>query len=215
MRRLNRILETTAAIVPLVGLPVVALAGLVGSAHDFSGQSWSGGEACVVCHTPHDGETSLEAPLWDHQITAVTDYTVYDSPTLNATVGQPGETSLLCLSCHDGTLAVDAFAGDPGTTPMATDAAGYVGQDLSDDHPIGFTYDSALSTADPGLHDPSATNAGVTLRPGNIDVALLYGVGDDQMECASCHDAHDAEGIPSFLRKSNAGSDLCLTCHNK
>jgi predicted CXXCH cytochrome family protein len=112
-------------------------------------------------------------------------------------------------------VAIDAFGGAAGSSTMATDAAGYVGQDLSDDHPIGFTYDSALSVADPGLNDPSATDAGVTLKPGNIDVALLFGASDDQMECASCHDAHDAEGITSFLRKSNAGSDLCLTCHNK
>jgi predicted CXXCH cytochrome family protein len=98
---------------------------------------------------------------------------------------------------------------------MATDAAGYVGQDLSDDHPIGFTYDSALSVEDPGLHDPASTDAAVAERPGNIDVALLFGAGDDQMECASCHDPHAEAGVANFLRKDNTASALCLTCHNK
>jgi predicted CXXCH cytochrome family protein len=189
----------------------------MGSAHDFSGAGWNtSGESCV-CHITHNGDTTLEAPLWDHQITAVTDYGVYDiSPTLDATVGQPGETSLLCLSCHDGTVAVDAF-GDTPTSTFTLDASStaYVGQDLSNDHPIGFAYDTALSTADPGLYDPSSTDAGVSERPGNIDVALLFGPGDDQMECASCHDPHAAAGVANFLRKDNAASALCLTCHDK
>ncbi len=217
MRRLKRILGTTTAIVVLVGLPVVASAQITGSSHDFSGIGWSGGEICVVCHTPHDGDTSLEAPLWDHEVTAVTDYGVYDSsPTLTATVGQPGETSLLCLSCHDGTVAVDAFGDTPGSSlTLDTSSSAYVGTDLSNDHPVGFTYDTDLSTTDPGLNDPASTDAGIALKPGNIDVALLFGASKDQMECASCHDAHDAEGISSFLRKLNTNSDLCLTCHNK
>jgi predicted CXXCH cytochrome family protein len=218
MRRLHLILGTTAAIVALVGLPVVALAGIASTAHNLSGETGTNGEICIVCHTPHNGDTSLlSAPLWDHEVTAVTDYSMYDSDTMTAdmTGAQPGETSLLCLSCHDGTVAIDSFGANTGTNFMATDAAGYVGQDLSDDHPIGFTYGTALSTADPGLYDPTATDAGLTLKPGNINVAMLFGAGDDQLECASCHDAHDAAGVGSFLRKDNTNSDLCLTCHNK
>jgi predicted CXXCH cytochrome family protein len=217
MRRLSRILGTTTAIVALVGLPVVALAGITGSEHDFQAEGWAGGEICIVCHVPHDGDTTLEAPLWNHDTTSVTDYTVYSNPaTLDATVGQPGPVSLLCLSCHDGTVAVDAFGGSAGgTLILVSTDAGYVGQDLSDDHPIGFTYDTALSTTDPGLNDPASTDAGIALKPGNIDVALLFGAGNDQLECASCHDPHEAAGASPMLRKSNAGSDLCLTCHNK
>jgi predicted CXXCH cytochrome family protein len=99
---------------------------------------------------------------------------------------------------------------------LTTADAGYVGTDLSDDHPIGFTFDATLATDDGGLYDPTATDADVAARPGNIDVALLFGTGNDQMECASCHDPHqsDATATP-FLRKSNSGSALCLTCHNK
>jgi predicted CXXCH cytochrome family protein len=218
MGRLKEFFGTTAAIVALVGLPVAASAGISGTEHDFSGQGWSGGEICVVCHTPHDGGTTVEAPLWDHDVTAVTDYSVYTSATLTAesgTIGQPGDVSLLCLSCHDGTVAVDSFGTTTGTIFLTSTDAGYVGQDLSDDHPVGLTYDAALSTADPGLYDPTSTDAAITQKPGNIDVAMLFGASNDQVECASCHDPHQAANVEPFLRKSNAGSSLCLTCHNK
>jgi predicted CXXCH cytochrome family protein len=215
MRRLNRILGTTAAIVALVGLPVTAWATIAGGSHDLSGGA-GGGEICVVCHTPHNGDTTMaEAPLWDHDITSVTDYTTYSSATLDATdIGQPGMASKLCLSCHDGTVAIDAFGTNTGSSFMASTSTAYVGQDLSNDHPIGFTYDTGLATADGGLHDPSTTDASITLRPGNIDTAMLFA---DKLECASCHDAHDAAGYGKFLRKSNTSpaSGLCLTCHNK
>jgi predicted CXXCH cytochrome family protein len=218
MGRLKRILGTTAAIVALVGLPVAASAGIGGSEHDFSGQGWSGGEICVVCHTPHNGDITLEAPLWDHDVTAVTDYTVYTSATLTAesgAIGQPGSVSLLCLSCHDGTVAVDSFGGATGTVFLTSTDAGYLGEDLSDDHPVGLTYDTALSVSDPGLYDPTTTDALITEKPGNIDVAMLFGASNDQVECASCHDPHRAATLDPFLRKTMAASALCLTCHNK
>ena len=74
----------------------LACAGTItGSAHDFSTQSWSGGRICVACHTPHKADTTItDAPLWNHaNSTAV--YTLYSSPTLNATISQPGGGSKL------------------------------------------------------------------------------------------------------------------------
>jgi predicted CXXCH cytochrome family protein len=218
MRHLNRILGTTTAIVALVGLPVVALAGIEGSAHDLSGYGWTGGEICIVCHTPHNANATLAAPLWNHEVTGVTNYSMYDtSPTLDATdIDQPGETSLLCLSCHDGTVAVDAFGGaSGGDLTLDSGNPAYVGEDLSNDHPIGFSYTTDLATGDGGLFDPVTTDAGIALNPGFIADALLFGAGNDQMECASCHDAHNAASVTGFLRKDNTGSDLCLTCHDK
>ena len=97
---------------------------------------------------------------------------------------------------------------------MATSAAGYVGTDLSDDHPISFTYDTAMASADGGLHDPSTTDADIG-GTGQIDDDMLFGSPvRNQLECGSCHDPH-RNGVDKFLQKSNAGSDLCLTCHNK
>ncbi|NOX85832.1 MAG: cytochrome c3 family protein [Chlorobi bacterium] len=180
-----------------------------GSAHDFSSETWNpSGEICIVCHTPHHADISVtDAPLWNHQLSTAT-YTVYSSSTLDATVGQPDGISKLCLSCHDGTVALDNFGGKTnGTTFISGDEL--LGTDLSDDHPISFVYDATLASTDGGLYDPTTTNSGLG---GTIDADMLFGT---KLECASCHDVHNGSGVAKLLVKSNAASALCLTCHNK
>lgn len=187
-----------------------ASAQIVGSPHDFSGETWNpGGEICIVCHTTHNSITTVsEAPLWNHDLTGAT-FIPYDTPTLDATVGQPGAVSLLCLSCHDGTVALDSFGGNTGSTNIG--GAENVGTDLTDDHPVGLTYDAALATTDGELANPVTTASGLG---GNINVDMLFGAGNDQLECGSCHDVH-GNGLAFLLLKSNAASALCLTCHSK
>jgi predicted CXXCH cytochrome family protein len=74
-------------------------------------------EICVFCHTPHGGagETSA-APLWNRQISGATyqTYTQTGSSTLEGTVQPVGSVSLACLSCHDGTQAMNANYNGPG-----------------------------------------------------------------------------------------------------
>lgn len=183
--------------------------GISGTAHDFSAETWNpSGQTCIVCHTPHNADVSVsDAPLWNHDITTAT-YSVYTSATLNATVGQPDAISKLCLSCHDGTVALDSYGGNVGSTFMLPTSPGYVGTDLSDDHPVSFVYNAALATADGGLFDPTTTSSGLG---GTIDADMLFST---KVQCASCHDPHDGTNAP-FLIKSNAASGLCLTCHNK
>ena len=187
---------------------VVTPAGIVGSKHDFSDQGWSGGRICVVCHTPHNANTSSSGgPLWNHQVTQAS-YTLYASPTMDATVSQPTSYSKLCLSCHDGTVAIDSFGGMTGSTTIGGTAL--LGTDLSDDHPISFTYDASLATTDGGLHDPASTSSGV--GGGTIDSDMLF---NHKLECSSCHDVHSKYNNPKLLVKNNNGSALCLTCHDK
>lgn len=204
----SRIVHVIAlTVVVLFGI-VPVLAGLAGSAHDFSGSGWSGGRVCSPCHTPHGANpTVVSAPLWNHAVTQA-NYTVYSSSTLNAEVGQPSGVSKLCLSCHDGTVAVDSFGGNTGTT-MLTGPAN-LGTNLAGSHPISFTYDSALATEDGNLHDPAAV---ATPIGGTIAEDLLFG---GKMECASCHDVHNGGAVPGpgLLRITTNGSQLCLTCHN-
>ncbi len=182
---------------------------IVGSAHDFSNESWNNtGEICIVCHTPHHANTSVtDAPLWNHEVTTAT-FTVYSSATLDASVGQPDGSSKLCLSCHDGTVALDNFGGKTnGTNFIGGDEK--LGTDLSDDHPVSFVYDDNLALTDGDLYQPSSTNSGLG---GTIaDDMLIAG----KLQCASCHDVHNGSGVAKLLVKSNAGSDLCLTCHAK
>jgi len=189
----------------LMCLTGVVFGQITGSGHDFSGNAWSGGEICIVCHTPHNGTAVANAPLWNHEVTTAT-FTVYTSPTLDATVAQPSSNSLLCLSCHDGTVALESFGGNTGTNFITGSAL--VGTNLGNDHPISFTYNTALATTDGELADPATANSGLG---GTINADMLF---SGTMECASCHDVHNNQ-FGSFLRLSNAGSALCLTCHSK
>ncbi len=200
----------------MVLIASVGFAQLTGSGHDFSGLGWNTAttnKICGPCHTPHNANTTIaEAPLWSHAITAVASYTVYGgTSTLDATVGQPGGISKLCLSCHDGTVALDNFIPVNGTSTPLTGTA-LLGTDLSGDHPISFTYDAALATTDGELYDPTTTASGLG---GNIDADMLFGGTSDQMECASCHDVHNTAGVAPLLLKANTNSELCLTCHIK
>ncbi|MDH5181097.1 MAG: cytochrome C [Gammaproteobacteria bacterium] len=195
---------------------------ITGSAHDFSGRTYTGGQICVTCHTPHGSDTTVtEAPLWNHTLTTQT-YTLYSSPSLNATVSQPGGASKLCLSCHDGSVAVDSFGGvqGPGNTEFLIGPKAVGADGLSNDHPISFTFNSALATADGGLFDPSVKTvtigSGTKTKTGTIaDVMLSAG----QVQCSSCHDVHNnftyAQTGSRLLRVTDAGSAICLVCHNK
>lgn len=201
---------------------------IVGSKHDL--RAVGGGtatgtnltEVCAACHTPHQVSTDTLDPLWNRDLSAAGPYGVYGSATMTATptalpvaTQATATTSHLCLSCHDGTVSVLAMHNPPpGAAVTAAAVAGRidatgkiissanVGTDLSNDHPVNFTYDTALATADGGLKDP-ATNPSVA--------ALLRG---GTVQCTSCHEVHDPTNTP-FLQMSNTASALCTTCHNK
>ena len=199
--------KNLASLFAITGLLLSGLAsaqGIAGSAHDFSGDVWSGGEICIVCHAAHDADLSVaaEAPLWNHEITTST-FLEYSSGTLDGTVTNDlNTTSKLCLSCHDGTVALDSFGGATGTELMTGGAL--LSTDLTNDHPVSIDY----NVTDTGLFPVgSASGLGST-----IDSDLLFG---GNVECASCHDVHDTAGNAALLRIDNAGSALCLTCHNK
>lgn len=181
-------------------------AGIQGSVHDFSSKTWNtSGEICVVCHTPHNAGNSI-IPLWSHKTTQAT-FTVYSSTTLNAQVGQPSGISLACLSCHDGTVALDSYGSKTGTAFIQGNAL--LGTDLTNDHPISFTYNTALATVAGDLQDPATAGSGVGTT---IQNDLLR---NNKMECISCHDVHNGANSQHLLVKGNAGSALCFTCHKK
>jgi len=205
--------------------------GIVGSAHDFSDETtWNpSGEVCIVCHTPHSAGGAADGPLWNHTSTT-TEYTPYSSPfgTLQGTIGTtaavPTGVSKMCLSCHDGSIALNDFAGAAGT-PVIIDAAtgyndistitGLLDTDGSDDHPISITFTTATASADGFLHNPSSRTFTWGSATPTIQVGMLR---QDKVECSSCHDVHNERGLAvgsALLKVTNAGSALCLTCHNK
>ncbi len=191
----------------LSGLSITGFGQITGTAHDFSSTAWSGGNICIACHTPHNGnQTVPEAPLWNHTVTSST-FTMYTGTTMDATTSQPSGESLLCLSCHDGTIALDSYGGATGTNYIS--GSRNLGTNLSNDHPISFDYNTALANLDGGLYDPAVA---VTSLGGTIEHDLLFG---GRMQCASCHDVHNAQGNSHLLRIANIASALCLSCHDK
>ncbi|MFW6189158.1 MAG: cytochrome c3 family protein [Planctomycetota bacterium] len=156
---------------------------------------------CKFCHTPH--ASNPVAPLWNRQDPG-TYYQTYESTTLEAEVGQPTGTSRLCLSCHDGTIALaqtyNSRNAPGGTVYITPEDTGYLGTDLTDDHPVSFEYDSALALRQGELAEPTALPPELPLEHG------------DTVQCTTCHDAHD-DTYGDFLRMSNAASRLCVTCH--
>ena len=205
---------------------------VVGSKHDLS----SGGPnatlrasnvdgVCVFCHTPHQATAaSAQDPLWNHDFPAATPtYGVYASNTLDADmtsaeIGQAigsASASMLCMSCHDGTVAVGALYNDPndpagGEITPSNSATMITGNPVlgnhTDDHPLNFTYNAALATTDGELNTPNSVD---WVDAGNT-VPLFGGT----VQCASCHDPHDPTNAP-FLVKDNTASALCITCHIK
>ncbi len=133
--------------------------------------SFSGtGEICVFCHTPHGSDTSAAVPLWNRVLSSPTIYTTYNSlgtSSLDGSTAPVGSVSLACLSCHDGTQAMNVMINQPGsggynsaggaltgtwsgadqTNGMISDGLiTKIGTDLKNDHPIGIQYGGGPKT---------------------------------------------------------------------
>jgi predicted CXXCH cytochrome family protein len=224
--RAGRFLLFAAALAMLS--PGVSWAGVAGTKHNFGSLSAAtvktteSTEICVFCHTPHNSSPS--GPLWNRQDSGAT-YDVYASSTLATTLspnspqlGQPTGSSKLCLSCHDGTIAIGSLLNLPGkgfgTADLSVTGAGvdpsgrltsastsYIGTDLRDDHPISFDYGLSFPS-NPEINDPASFPPEVKLDSTNM------------VQCVSCHDPHGTVN-PKFLVASLEGGALCNTCHTK
>ncbi|HVU23858.1 MAG TPA: hypothetical protein VHE13_07005 [Opitutus sp.] len=203
---------------------------------------------CQVCHIPHKApdasSTSTShtgAPLWNHVKSANSSYVTYDQGNsarfnalgLTVTLG----SSVACLSCHDGSVAVNqAYGATSANANGASGATAYyvptfavettaaTGNDfvratgtgpwsgynnLTHMHPIGVSYVDALAK-DPTLQPLPAD--------GTVFAQMLKGP-NKTVECASCHDIHDVIGVSATQSHSvivdlNYGQ-LCATCHQQ
>ncbi|RMI02865.1 MAG: hypothetical protein D6681_10230 [Calditrichaeota bacterium] len=202
-------ISATLAIILLFGGSLMAQT-IVNTVHNLSVsgpgsiRASSETEICIFCHTPH--ASSPRAPLWNRSDPGAT-YTLYHSSTTQALIGQPTGASILCLSCHDGTIALGSvlsrstpidFLG--GITVMPAGPSNLT-TDLSDDHPISFAYDLSLAQTDGELADPATLTGPVQLENG-------------QLQCIACHDPHK-DPFSDFLVATHQNSDLCLYCHQK
>ncbi|MBK5105738.1 MAG: hypothetical protein JJE42_15940, partial [Burkholderiales bacterium] len=184
-------------------------------------------QVCVFCHTPH-AATAGVTPLWNRALSNAT-YIPYTSSSLDAeaiqgSLEQPGGSSKLCLSCHDGTLAignVNVLGGQgspttPGSIsiPMTGTGAGGVmpggagattgftrnlGVDLTNDHPISVNYTSALATRDGELR---VVDANQKWPPGG---GAVIGIRAPGLRPAVPLEASGPGGV---------GQVQCGTCHD-
>jgi predicted CXXCH cytochrome family protein len=203
-------------------LPAGAISGIVNTRHNLSAsgpgeiKALPGADPldriCVFCHTPHNA--APRTPLWNKAIEPV-NYMLYSSTTMTkgVTPSQPTGPSRLCLSCHDGTLAVGSVlrpvGGIPTTERIVPGRPSYLGVVLSGDHPFSFSYSN--STANPLAGLSFALPSGLLFYSGGI------------IHCSTCHDAHEdayksagRDGIPTgkFLVADNRYSALCVKCHS-
>ena len=203
---MNPLLAVLLLVPAVLSAPVAAQQSIVDSNHNLSVsgpgpfRSTTETEVCIFCHTPHRARGN--APLWNREDSVQT-YTLYDSPTFQGTPGQPSGSSKLCLSCHDGSIALGLL--HTGSVPMepghefldSGEAA--IGTSLHDDHPISFDY---------------ATSRGGTSAEFVAAASIPHPIALDaqgMMQCTSCHDAHDNQ-YGDFLLVANP-SQLCLGCH--
>lgn len=160
-------------------------------------------EICIFCHAPHNSRPV--APLWNRNDPGST-YVLYSSSTLQALPGQPDGPSILCLSCHDGTIALGNVISRTTPIVMATgtnmpSGTGNLTTNLRNDHPISFAYTSALAGSDGQLKTPTLITPPVSLKSGKV-------------QCTSCHDPH-RNVYPDFLVTTPLNSNLCNSCHQR
>lgn len=175
-----------------------AVSGILQSRHNLS---LAGEPPCRFCHLAREAATPVK-PRWDSgQDTASFPSYSGAGPEPEAK-WQPQGVSLVCLSCHDGTLGpdrvLDTATGELGWTPIRLE----VGTLFISDHPISVAYARARPGGFNGAHD------------GRVGSLPLYGDRRDRIECASCHNPH-SEALGVFLRAAAAQGRLCRTCHIK
>lgn len=199
-------------------------------------------EVCVFCHTPtiniRDDGLPRVVPAWQQRsLPENHSFTIYDDIGRLQYGDRPaiGSQSIACLSCHDSAQAfsVTKFSYDH---PFGVPYRGFLRyrhapeankKSGDEDAPSAVAkYLKALND----FREPSnavvdnrtvwwvSSTGNSALRSRN-DLPLY--VREDAasggevpfIECGSCHDPHSAN--PLFLRVTNQGSKLCLTCHDK
>jgi hypothetical protein len=176
-------------------------------------------QICKFCHVPHSAVAPQ--PLWGHALSAVPSYAV---PQLRRPGGvalpapQPDGASRLCLSCHDGTVALGDLGPRRRVVPMAgaqrleRGRRGFIGTDLSGSHPVSIVFPET---------DPSGADTArdMALRP----LALVRSENrvhldaQDKVQCTTCHDPHSDRHyrpgrVPRFWAQPTV-DEVCLACH--
>lgn len=241
----------------MLAAPPNARAGSIADTrHNLSALATHGGikavteeRICVFCHTPHtslleySSEPGLKFPLWNHKLKDIVTYILPDDdpgsiPLLSRPQNPPDGDSRLCLSCHDGSIAIgDVY--NPGFSPprvitmegpglvggkIDLNTSGFVGPglDMTGHHPVSIVVNSALisdlssrcTSEGTSFTVMSTPLSPVRYRPTLNEYPPTGGSSGNGVQCTSCHDPHDdANGM--FLRTGAPGAaqPLCNGCH--
>lgn len=173
-------------------------------------------EVCVFCHSAH--VESAEGPLWNRATDGSVGYRPYESGTMTNRPGQPDGSTRMCLSCHDGTVALGAvgnrdlpIAMRGGAGPLTPASSGFLGTDLEGTHPVSFEYAQSRTR---GSLSGSRTQLNAT--PDPVDGRALLDEGG-RVQCTTCHDPHDDPAalgapVPPFWRGESV-DEVCTACH--
>lgn len=216
-----------------------AKSGINGSKHDMNtmagGVDDVYGRTCAFCHTPHNAQTSLNGPLWNRAESTVTVAPYVWKATLNTVAFQSDPAvgpSRLCLSCHDGSIAVDSHGSNGSQAGGAKLTGATKILDMTITHPIGFDYNAAATARTSTEIVPSTAKFldsasasfdthNRTAGTGKTIAGTLF--NGNIMTCASCHEVHNttnaaptgANAYNFFLNAPEEGSAICLSCHVK
>lgn len=189
------------------------LSGDVLGSHNLSasgtGPVKGNGAPCLYCHAPHSGVQGGTGALWSQTLSNQV-YATYSSTTLHNTSQQPtlGNASSLCLSCHDGTVAVgqtQPYGPQPITGNMLQ--SDVFGANLQGSHPFSLKLP---------MVDGSDLVASLTSTHTTADPLQAVTLVNNNVECTSCHNPH-AQAIDqlsqNFLVRDGSSGQLCLACH--
>ncbi len=205
-----------AVVMVLVLTPLAAYAQantVVGSRHDLSVsgpgpvKATNEKEVCLFCHALHIQDSNSPHPLWNQKLVTAPSYPSYTSSTYKQTNNQVSTRSKLCLSCHDGTVAIgQTYTSGKIAVQGAIPSADNIGADLRTNHPFGFTMPAV---------DDGEINLSLTASPPlSSDPAVK--LFDNKIECVTCHNPHtpNLDTTVQFMVRSNNNSTLCKACHD-
>jgi predicted CXXCH cytochrome family protein len=164
---------------------------------------------CTYCHAPHGGTGT--APLWNQTLSTTQTYTPYGSTTMsNKDMTTPAPSSMLCMSCHDGSVG----------SPTPGDTAAYGKMQMNGSMKTEDQFGIQLQGSHPfSLQMPFQDSANLystllsSQKTNNPKVQLVSG----SVECTSCHNPHvqNTDPIsPNFLVIDSSQGNLCLSCHD-
>ena len=175
-------------------------------------------EICKFCHIPHSAV--VPTPLWSQKLSRARYQIprVRDEGGRRASGHQPDGASRLCLSCHDGTVALGDIGGEPrpialaGAQRLRPGRRGFLGTDLSGSHPISFVVSETARDVADGQRDIGTAPLAAMNREQGVRLDK-----HGKMQCTTCHDPHSdryyQEGrVPRFWVRPTE-EEVCLSCH--